>query len=476
MGKITSVTRFFNNVGRLFNSSAKKTNQVVTTVRRTTGNFNRATHTGYLEREFCLNGEWRMVRTEYRTLADGTKVSATKVFPKINGQYNFGAGSISRNRTRSLSVEQSILVGKRVTINKLDADTMSFTGRESTFVKDYDEAGMLWHKAYSLKNSHGYSEAATADRMYASMPFNSGIDDMLVHPSEVNNFKLSNKFGNNYTNFIDEGSKYSNALKTSQLMEAESAMAAEAVFGAHNAKLSALYEAEAAGLAASRPRANIGKLFPEYNIDDLKVVEKVAENGKITRYYFRPETGKGNRIPIIKTTDYHGIHCEWINGTSSADKIFFKQVGNEAPYIVVRSGNSTFVRQTKGRGEKVHHVINQYYKDGVNKARFCEYTTPNLNPNFNTPSGHFPTVETTIKNPRFGNSDYQTFNVPEFITYAENGSISSLAVNFRGGSRGYGHYLEEADDVNKIFADIRTKSLKDWNEFGNVDKFFLPFS
>lgn len=469
---VKSVTRLFNAVGRLFNSSAKKTTQVEIAVKGTTGNFNRATHTGYLEREFFLNGEWRMVRTEYRTLADGSKVSATKVFPKINGKYEFGAGAISRNRTRTVNIEQSILGGKRITISKVDAETMGYAGRQSTFVKDYDDAGILWHKTYSSMNSNGFTKTATADRMYETMPFNSGVDDMLVNPSQVNNFKLSNNFGNNYNNFIEEGSMYSKALEAQKLAKAEALAVAEA----QKATELAAREAEALALAASRPRVNVGAVFPQYNIDDLKVVEKIAENGKITRYYFRPETGAGNRIPIIKTTDYKGIHCEWINGSNKADKIFFKQVGQNSPYIFAKNGNSTFVRQAKSsaNGEQ-HNLIEQFYLNGVNKAHNVAYTSSNLSPEL-VQYNRLPSVETTILNPRYGRSGGYCPE-PKEITWSRHGNISNKAFDLEAyGFRGNGYSVEEYDDVNRILTDIRTKSLDEWDEFANVDRFFLPFS
>ena len=339
-----------------------------------------------------------LVKNESQVLPDGTRMTRSHVWgkPAKGGEYHFEFGGDAIDRTKTISIEpDNILGGKTITINKHYNNTFGDKGRNETLVKVYDKDGVLQHKELTIDytNGSGYKVRATQDREVGNL--NSSAADMLEDPVNHLNYKheLSITQGggrneqvfstsSNHGNFSSNGTTYSRALAEKANREKAAAEAAQEAQRA--AKLAE--EKAAAELAAKRPRVNVGKVLPGYNIEDLKVVEKVQPNGGIKRYYFLPETGTGKRQPVITTYDHGSLHQEWIrNGRE--DLIYMKQVGDDAPYLLAKKGNVTQVKYTESPhpdylefsgGRRVYspnkgYVRKQYYDDGLNTAMINPY-------------------------------------------------------------------------------------------------------
>lgn len=339
-----------------------------------------------------------LVKNESQVLPDGTKLSRSHVWgkPADNGEYHLGFGGDAIDRTKTISIEpDNILGGKTITINKNYKNTFGDPGRNETLVKVYDKDGILQHKELTIDytNGSGYKVRATQDREVGNLT--SSAKDMLEEPITHLNYKheLSTTTGrgldkqyfntrSNHGNFTSEGSAYSRALAAKANNEKAASEAAQEAQKA--AQLAS--EKAAAELAAKRPRVNVGKVLPGYNIEDLKVVEKVQPNGGVKRYYFLPETGAGKRQPVITTYDHGSLHQEWIrNGRENL--IYMKQIGEETPYIVAKKGNITQLKYNDSlpsgdiefpSGNRVYHVNNgrvnaQFFDNGLNTARIDSY-------------------------------------------------------------------------------------------------------
>ncbi len=297
-----------------------------------------------LERQTGKN----LVYNETSTLANNTKKTSTVLYADNGAHIGKGGNEgleMFRDKTIIREKGASVFGGNRITIKKEYKETMGQTAHEQIIVKDYTPDGVMEHSETITKYRHWDAPKKTVyDRTRS-----------------VNGETL-------YSQTV----KSQEAAKQVALDEAKAADAA--------AKLAR--EEAAIQLAAGRPRVNVGKVLGGLNVEELKVVEKTLPNGAIKKYYFRPETGPGNRKPVIITYDHSSLHKEWIyNGKQ--DVIFFKQVGNEKPYIIARQGNTVQVSFTDpnpneltfANGRKIYHhnsgnrVESQYYNDGNDYAR-----------------------------------------------------------------------------------------------------------
>lgn len=335
-----------------------------------------ATGVTTMEREFLTQTKdgqdyYKLFKVESEVLEDGTKVTRTHVWGRSpNTEYHFGFGGDAIDRTKKIATKDSILGGKQVTINKKYEDTFAMSGRNENLVKEYDADGQLWHKEIDYSNTNGYQVKATQDRVYDEYPLTSSATDMYEEPVKHPNYKhtLAKKrpnekfFGmehSNHGNFRVQGSKYADAIQAKEAAKiAETEAKAEAEKAA---KLAA--EKAAAELAKKRPRINVGKVLNGFNIDELKVIEKVQPNGGVKRYYFKPETGPGNRKPVIVTYDHGSLHKEWIHN-GKEDIIYMKQVGDDKPYIYMQKGNYKQISTVDKDGYTVNQ---QFFTDGKNK-------------------------------------------------------------------------------------------------------------
>lgn len=328
-----------------------------------------------------------LVKNESQVLPNGTRMTRSNVFvkPAKGGEYHLGHADIDRTKTISIEPD-NILGGKTIQINKNYRNTFSDRGRNETLVKVYDKDGILQHKELTIDytNGSGYKVRATQDREVGNL--NSSVADMLVEPEKHLNYKhelstsirsLDNKYFNTRSNhgiFSRDDTTYSRAI-------AAKAKAADAAQEAQKAAKLAEEKLQTE-LAAKRPRVTVGKVLPGYNIEDLKVVEKVQPDGAVKRYYFLPETGAGKRQPVITTYDHGSLHKEWIRN-GSEDLIYMKQVGKERPYIIAKKGNITqlgykdnqpsgCIEFPSGRGRyyrNTGYVDEQFYDDGLNTVR-----------------------------------------------------------------------------------------------------------
>lgn len=398
--KISKIVSFFK---RNKLKSAEKIAADLKPRRMTTSYYNAGSGVTTSQREFDILTKHgvpyiHLIKNESQVLPDGTRMTRSHVWgkPVEGGEYHFGFGGDAIDRTKTISIEpDNILGGKTITINKNYTDTFGDRGRNETLVKVYDKDGILQHKELTIDytNGSGYRVRATQDREVGNL--NSSAADMLEEPVKHLNYKheLSTTPGrcldeqhfytrSNHGNFSSNGTTYSRALAAKANNEKAAAEAAQEAQKA--AKLAE--EKAAAELAAKRPRVNVGKVLTGYDIEDLKVVEKVQPNGGIKRYYFLPETGAGKRQPVITTYDHGSLHQEWIrNGRE--DLIYMKQVGDDAPYLLAKKGNVTQVKYTESPhpdylefsgGRRVFssnkgNVREQYYDDGLNTAMINPY-------------------------------------------------------------------------------------------------------
>lgn len=266
-------------------------------------------------------------------------------------------------RTKTITREQgtSVFGGNRIIVEK-DLTAYFCYGENIKLSKDYNPNGIMEHVELLFRHDSGnglndYKHSAILDRVYKECSLSHSVKEMLKSPSEHKSYQHALDKKNNYNNFANRQTNYEHLVKAQEQAKIDAEIKAnEAVKAAKEAEKKALQE-----LRKKQPRINVAKVLG-INVDELKVVEKVQPNGAIKRYYFLPETGFGKRKPVITTYDHGLLHTEKIIGSTKADMIYLKQIGDEKPYILAKKGNYTQVSKfdNEMRPDRI-----QYYNDGI---------------------------------------------------------------------------------------------------------------